>query len=69
MKSQNEMVLNHLKRKPLTPLEAIQKYGIHRLSARIYDLKRLGYQIDSTIVEKLNRFGKKVKVSKYELLA
>lgn len=29
----------------ITPLEALQKFGIMRLSGRIYDLRHMGYKI------------------------
>lgn len=46
MTSQNELLLNHLKMgNTISPIEAIGVYGIHRLSARIYDLKRQGHNI------------------------
>lgn len=36
MKSQNEMVLEHLRAKgTITPMEAMNQYGIMRLGARI----------------------------------
>lgn len=47
---QVEQILNHLKREPITPLEALDKYGCFRLGARIYDLKCLGWKIDTEIV-------------------
>jgi hypothetical protein len=46
IKSQNELVLKHLKKHgSITSWEAINAYGITRLSARIFDLKDLGYGI------------------------
>lgn len=48
MESQNQTILNHLKtHKQITSWEAIQKYHITRLSARIFDLKEKGYDIRS----------------------
>lgn len=34
----------------ITPLEALQKFGCFRLGARIWDLKKLGFLIDSKLV-------------------
>jgi len=46
MKSQNALVLKHLKSgKSLTPLTALSQYGIMRLAARIYDLRQQGHDI------------------------
>ena len=50
--SQNEVILNHLKTiGSITPMEALLDYGCFRLGARIYDLKRSGYNIVAKAVE------------------
>ena len=39
--TQNLQILGYLKKgKPITPLEALEKFGCWRLSARIYDLRK-----------------------------
>lgn len=43
--SQNDLILSHLRKAPITPLEAMQNYGCLRLAARILDLKRAGHKI------------------------
>jgi hypothetical protein len=43
--TQNLMVLAHLRRKSITPLEALNLYGCFRLAARIYDLRQKGHNI------------------------
>lgn len=48
--SQTYQILNHLKERPLTPLDALKNYGCMRLSARIYDLKQQGYNIYTEII-------------------
>jgi Helix-turn-helix domain len=35
----------------LTPLIALRRFGTLRLGARIYDLKRKGYKIESRLVK------------------
>ena len=46
--NQRKAILNHLlSGKSITPLEALEKYGCFRLGARIYDLKRQGYDIEN----------------------
>lgn len=48
MKSQNAQIAAALKRgHKLTALEALQQFGCLRLAARISDLKRQGYPIES----------------------
>lgn len=44
--SQNKIILGHLQRHgSITSLEAFKKYEITRISARIYDLRKKGYDI------------------------
>lgn len=51
--TQNYKILKHLlEHDSITTFDAFSKYGITRLSGRIYDLKDLGVNIDSTIVYK-----------------
>jgi hypothetical protein len=50
--SQSADILNHLKRKPITPLEALAHYGCFRLAARVADLRRAGHQINTETVKK-----------------
>jgi len=50
--SQTTNILKHLKQgNTITPLEALNKFGCMRLGARIYDLKKKGYNIEPKIVE------------------
>lgn len=66
--TQEDMVLNHLKQyKTITSLEAIQEYGITRLSAKIYSLRKMGYLITNDWTSGTNRWGKKVSWVKYTL--
>lgn len=47
-RSQDEIVLNHLKKfGSINSLEAIAKYGITRISAKIYNLRQRGIAIKS----------------------
>lgn len=66
--TQNDMIRNHLKQfGSITPIEALQEYGIMRLASRISDLKKDGFQIASETVKAKNRFGKNVTFSKYRI--
>lgn len=50
--SQTEMILEYFKRGgTLTPLEALHKFGCLRLGARVWDLKKRGYDIVEHLVE------------------
>lgn len=68
MKSHKERVLHHLKTKgSITSWEAFEIYGITRLSAVIYDLKKDGHRITSTSQKLKNRYGNTVVFSRYKL--
>ena len=46
--SQTEVILNHLKKHgSISSFEAFKEYQILRLSARIHDLRDLGYKIQT----------------------
>jgi hypothetical protein len=50
--TQNAQILNHLKRKPITPIEALQKFGCFRLGARVWELRQQGHPITKRTVER-----------------
>lgn len=51
----------------ITPLDALREFGCMRLASRINDLKRQGVVITSTIETNINRYGEKIRYSRYEL--
>lgn len=51
--TQQQAILNHLRSgKPITPIDALERYGCFRLSARISDLKAQGHRITTEMVKK-----------------
>lgn len=47
--SQNQLILGHLQKYgSITSMDAFKKYDITRISARIYDLRERGYDIQLT---------------------
>lgn len=50
--SQKDRILSYLKRRPLTPIQALEKFGCFRLAARIEELRSEGYQIKTERVER-----------------
>ena len=50
--SQEKQILAHLKRKAITPIEALERYGCFRLAARIHDLRDKGHDIQVRMVER-----------------
>ena len=49
--SQKEMILEYLQMgHSLTPLEALRHFGCFRLSARIADIRKAGYEVHAEII-------------------
>ena len=66
--SQIHQILNHMKTiGPITPLEAFTKYRCMRLGARIYDLKKLGYDISDKPVTYRDATGEEKRYKRYWL--
>lgn len=68
--SQNDIILRHLRENPegITPWEAMTYYGIMRLGARVWELKDLGYRIE-TETESRKRGKKTIRYARYVLKA
>ncbi len=49
--SQKKKVLRHLKFNPITPLEALNRYGCFRLADVVYKLKQDGHNITTELVQ------------------
>ena len=50
--SQTKQILRYLQEgNTITPIEALNKFKCFRLGARIWDLRKKGYNIDPKIVE------------------
>lgn len=57
--TQCEKILNHMQTiGGISAYDAVMRYGITRLSARIFDLRKAGYKIASDTVKTKNRDGK-----------
>lgn len=61
--TQKQLVLKHMKKRPITSWDAIQTYGITRLAAVICDLRDQGYTIT-----KVMEYGDGKRWAKYTLL-
>lgn len=52
-KTQTENILNYLKEgNSITPIEALNLFGCFRLSARIFDIREMGVEIETKRVVK-----------------
>lgn len=70
MQTQNERLLEHLKRhRSINAMQALSELGIYRLAARIGELKAKGHDIEASAVEVQNRFGEACRVAEYRLHA
>lgn len=67
--SQRSRVLRYIREEGgITTWEAIQQFGITRLSRCVFDLKRIdGIELESEWVERTNRYGDAVKFKRYFL--
>lgn len=68
--TQNEQVLKHLQnhKNGITSKTAFERYGITRLSGRIFELRKKGYAIQTDNVTEKNRYGHPVTYARYRLV-
>lgn len=64
METQNKLILEHIRLKWITPIEALEQYGCLRLAARIHDLRKKGHRI---LMERVEENGK--SFARYILLS
>lgn len=67
MTSQNAELIDMMKHGWVSPAAAITEIGCYRLSARIWEIKRMGYIIESRIVKQKNRYGRYVAFKEYRI--
>ena len=66
--SQNQRLLAYLiEHQSITPLEALRRLGIYRLSARIFDLREKGYNITTSTQTVICADGIEADVARYTL--
>ena len=66
--SQCNKILNHMRSEgSITAAEAVGKYKIYRLAARVSDLKRRGHNVVSTIVRTVDEDGNRSRYAIYRL--
>lgn len=67
--TQCERLLKHFEdHETITPIEAMNDFGIMRLGARIWDLKHEGHDIRRKMVTGKNRNGETVRYAEYRLI-
>lgn len=68
MKGSKPRILAYInKNGSITSMDAFRDLGITRLSARIKELREMGYDIHTVMMESENRYGEPVKYGKYIL--
>ena len=65
MKTQTGRLIEWLEHSPIDPITAWTELGIYRLSARIFDAKKLMPDIKRASKTVANRFGENVTVALY----
>lgn len=66
--TQCDRVLSYMKEfGSITTLDAFRDLGVARLSARIWDLRHNGYDIDKDFETSKNRWGQNVSYARYTL--
>ena len=66
--TQNDKILRYLTEQGgITPLEALDKFGVMRLASLISELKQMGHSIKTELVKAKNRSGDTVVFAKYIL--
>ena len=67
--SQNKKILHYLDthKRGITSMDAFTKFGITRLSGRIFDLRQMGYPVITSIVQTTNEDGNVVRYARYTL--
>ena len=67
--TQNDMILDYMKTHSngITAKDASERFGCMRLSARISDLREMGYNIATEMETSKNRFGNYATYARYKL--
>lgn len=68
MANDRDLILMHMKKYgSITQAEADKEYGIKRLSARINELRNMGYPIKTDMISCKNRRGNISNFAKYSI--
>ena len=68
MTTQTDRIIRHIQDYgSITPVEAMQEYGIMRLASRMCDIKRAGYNVRREMVTGRNRYGESTTYARYFL--
>ena len=66
--TQSDMILRYMHENgSITQWEAMREFGCMRLGARIYDLRKRGYDIRRTLITGINRHDRTTRYAEYFL--
>jgi len=66
--TQVERIIEYMnKNGSISQYEAITQCGVLRLASRIHDIRMMGYNVEKTMVSKVNRYGQKTSVAEYRI--
>ena len=67
--TQNKVILKYLQshRRGITSMDAFEKFRITRLSARIFDLRKMGYPVQTIREVKNDSDGQTIQYARYVL--
>ena len=69
MKGSKSRIITYMKlRGGITSQEAFREFGITRLSARIKELRDMGYNISTIMIDGKNRYEEPVRYGFYKLV-
>ena len=69
MRGSKQVLLNYMiSHYGITSKEAFENLGITRLAARVKELRDLGYNISTIMVDGINRYGEPVRYGLYKLV-
>ena len=69
MKGSKPRIIEYMKtHNGITSQDAFKHLGITRLSARIQELRQLGYNISTIMIDGKNRYGEPVRFGLYKLM-
>ena len=67
--TQNDRVVSYMKKEHgITTLEAFKNLGVTRLSARIHDIRDMGYVVGDEFIKVIERNGTETRVKTYWLI-
>lgn len=66
--SQNLRIIDYCKdHGSITPMDALNHFGCFRLSARMFDIRAMGYDVTSVMETRVNEDGEAKRYARYHI--